>query len=26
MGSGIYISPALPEDTARLMRQVASSL
>ncbi|MBA7701002.1 Galactose-1-phosphate uridylyltransferase [subsurface metagenome] len=26
MGSGIYINTALPEDTARLMRQVASSL
>jgi len=26
MGSGIYISTALPEDTAKLMKQVASSL
>ena len=25
MGSGIYISAALPEDTANLMRQVAKS-
>jgi UDPglucose--hexose-1-phosphate uridylyltransferase len=26
MGSGIYISAALPEDTARTMREIASSL
>jgi len=26
MGSGIYINTALPEDTARLMKQVANSL
>ena len=26
MGSGIYITTALPEDTARLMKQVALSL
>jgi len=26
IGSGIYISPALPEETARIMKQVANSL